>query len=253
MATDKWGRGPMDVSRDNAENPILGVFNDWLEAHPDQKDRCMEISASYRASNLDYQEDQNAAKLRAKNAIFGALGSGVGGLGGLSGLSAVKLKKRVTEEKGMFKKSEGLYKSEGMIAGLKDGRRALSKLIDFPGDIEEIKKHLSNPDAVDPAGCDSYGLTALHKFCSWNKTTYIELILPLLTKEELNAVCPEGKTALHWAVEMAAVGSVKLLVLAGANIDTLDGRGRSVLAILNAAESSLVIDKLKAALDTKVL
>ena len=60
--------------------------------------------------------------------------------------------------------------------------------------------------AIDPAGTDSYGLTALHKFASWNKTLFIELIVSKLTAEEINAKCPEGKTALHWAVEMAAVG-----------------------------------------------
>ena len=60
--------------------------------------------------------------------------------------------------------------------------------------------------AIDPAGTDSYGLTALHKFASWNKTMFIDLLVPKLTREEINYKCPDGKTALHWAVEMAAVG-----------------------------------------------
>ena len=47
---------------------------------------------------------------------------------------------------------------------------------------------------------------------SWGKTDLIEIILPKLSKEQINAQCPDGKTALHWAVEMASVSAVKKLV-----------------------------------------
>jgi ankyrin repeat protein len=45
----------------------------------------------------------------------------------------------------------------------------------------------------------------LHKFASWNKTEYIDLILPHLSKAQVNAQDREGKTAVHWACEMASV------------------------------------------------
>ena len=58
---------------------------------------------------------------------------------------------------------------------------------------------------IDICGNDSYGIPALHKFASWNKTVYLDLLIPKLTPEQLNATSTDGKTALHWAVEMAAV------------------------------------------------
>ena len=72
------------------------------------------------------------------------------------------------------------------------------------------------------------GLTSLHKFASWNKTDYLDLLIPKLTPVELEAKCPEGKTALHYAVEMASVAAVKALVNAGVNIDATDGKGHTV-------------------------
>ncbi len=83
---------------------------------------------------------------------------------------------------------------------------------------------------MDPAGADAYGITSLHKFASWNKTVYLDMLLPKLTATQLNATCPANKTALHWAVEMAAVGAVKTLVAAGADADAKDGNGRTVSA-----------------------
>jgi ankyrin repeat protein len=57
-----------------------------------------------------------------------------------------------------------------------------------------------------------------------------------------------GKTALHWAVEMAAVSSVKFLVEAGVDVDAKDAKGHGVKDILNAAQPSGIIDRLKNAL-----
>ena len=67
----------------------------------------------------------------------------------------------------------------------------------------------------------------------------------------LDATCPDGKTALHWAVEMAAVASVKLLLQAGADRDAKDGKGRTVAFILDHSGESGVIERLKAALLTE--
>jgi hypothetical protein len=86
------------------------------------------------------------------------------------------------------------------------------------------------------------------QFASWNKTELLELLLPNLTNDQLNAQCPDGKTALHWAVEMAACGSIKVLVTAGVKKDLEDGRGRTVATILDAAEPSGIIARLQKAL-----
>lgn len=255
LITDKWNRGPLNVAKDNAENPLVLVLSEFLDTNPAQKAKVDEITAAYKAEEVSYQAEQNQAKLKAKNAIFGALGGGIGGIGGVGGglgglLGGVKLKKTVVVEKTMFSKQAGDSSFTASVASAvesSDKRRALSKLIDFPGDAEEIKKHLDNPD-INVTGADAYGLTAMHKFASWNKTIYLEMIIPKLTKEELNATCPEGKTPLHWAVEMAAVGSVQLLVGAGIDIEAKDKKGHTVNDILDAAAPSTIIDRLKKAL-----
>jgi hypothetical protein len=81
-----------------------------------------------------------ASSRAAATSIFGQLGG-------------VKLKKTETVEKTMFKKTEG-NTAAGAAATVASGdkRIALSKLVDFPGDYDEVKKHLQNLEKIDPAG-----------------------------------------------------------------------------------------------------
>ena len=81
----------------------------------------------------------------------------------------------------------------------------------------------------------------------------MELLLPHLLPGQIDAKCPDGKTALHWAVEMAAVATVKLLLENGADRNAQDGKGRTVSYILDNSGDSGVIDRLKAALETKAV
>ncbi|KAF0717658.1 Aste57867_2170 [Aphanomyces stellatus] len=238
--TDKWGRGPKDVSHDNAENPIVDTFNAYLadraRCSEEESDAVEATTAAYRAK----LEEERVAAMQKKNRPM-ALGISLGGLKG------IQLKKTETVVKTMFKADEGRV-TGAAVAEVKDGRQALSKLVDFPGDYEAIKLHLSTPEKVNPAGADSYGLTALHKFASWNKTDYLDLLLPHLSPDELNTRDPEGKTALHYAVEMASVAAIKVLV--GANVDreVRDGKGRTVQDILDQATASGIIERIKNAL-----
>ena len=259
-AVDKWNRGPRDVSRDNAENPLVIVFEAHLaSADPAVRVKVDAVTAAYKAESAaaaTHTADAVAANKASKNAIFGQLGG-------------VSLKPTKTKVKGMFRKKKKKKKKknagEGGAAGdaempaaavgvdartLGDGRRALSKLIDFPGDLAAIKGHLANTAEIDVAGRDAYGLTALHKFASWNKTEFLELLIGKLDASagELDAQCPDGKTAVHWAVEMAAAGAIKTLVAAGARTDLEDGRGRTPLAVLEGAPPSGVITRLIKAL-----
>ena len=84
----------------------------------------------------------------------------------------------------------------------------------------------------------------------------------------LNAVDPYGKTALHWAIEMASVAAVKALVARGADasdprrnarprsttagapsqVTIKDNKGRTVGEILDNVEQSGIIERLKTAL-----
>ncbi|OQR98690.1 hypothetical protein ACHHYP_08207 [Achlya hypogyna] len=242
--TDKWNRGPKDVSHDNAENPIVATFNEYLEdrtrCSQEEFDRVAAISAAYRAETAP--APPSVADLTKKVSIFG-----------LGGLGQVKLKKTTTVLKTMFKADEGTTFSGRATVDSDDERRPLSKLIDFPGDLEDIRLQLSKTtiltkEGVNPAGADAYGLTALHKFASWNKSEYLDALIPHLTKDELNAKCPEGKTALHYAIEMASAGAVKTLVAAGADVNAVDGKGRTVAMILDGATASGVIERLRIAL-----
>ncbi|KAG9402027.1 hypothetical protein AC1031_007723 [Aphanomyces cochlioides] len=243
--TDKWGRGPKDVSHDNAENPIVETFNTYLA----DRSRCSEeqfeaiqaTTAAYRAK----LEEERVAAMQKRNRPM-ALGISLGGLKG------VQLKKTETVVKTMFKTEEGRVAGGegGAESENTDGRKALSKLIDFPGDYDAIKRHLENPDGVNPGGADAYGLTALHKFASWNKTDYLELLLPHLSREELNARCPEGKTALHYAVEMASVAAIKVLIAADIDRSIQDNKGRTVQTILEEATASGVIERIRNALNS---
>lgn len=215
------------------------------------------IRESVQALTEAYVEKQkvpvynDSANVAAKAAILGALGGSGGLLAG--GIASLKLKKTTTNHKTMFAGNAGKITNNGAAKSdaaktTTDGRRALSKLVDFPGNKAEIARQLED-DTVDPAGRDFYGLTALQKFASWNKTELIELILPKLTEEEKNAVDKEGKTALHWAVEMAAVASVKALVAAGLDVNVKNNKGLTVKDVLDQAASSGIIDRLKKAIE----
>jgi ankyrin repeat protein len=265
--TDKWNRGPLDVSYDNAENLLLKTLKDYLSdpsrCSEEERLRVEAVSEKYKADRerevAAVKEASDAKSKTAGKLLFGNLpafggGGGDGNGNGLGGLfSGVKLKKTTTVLKTMFSAGEG--KTTGDQQQLQqqqqapsDGRKALSKLIDFPGDFDEIRKWLDQPELVDPAAKDSYGLTALHKFSSWNKSDYLDVLIPRLNAADLEMKCPEGKTALHYAVEMASVAAVKKLISAGANLDAVDGKGMTVKAILDAAPASGVIDRLKIAI-----
>jgi hypothetical protein len=94
---DKWGRGPLDVSRDNAENPLVSTFAGWLGAHPEQQAGVDAVSAAYAASKaatVSHTEEAQLANKAAKMCIFGQLGG-------------VKLKKTEVKVKSMFNAAEG--------------------------------------------------------------------------------------------------------------------------------------------------
>ena len=191
-ALDQWGRAPKTVSHDNAENPLVQVFEAHLADKPDLVAELEKLKVDYEAANAKKEHNDEANKA-AKKSIFGQLG-------------AVKLKKATTVEKKMFRAGEGATTATAASRPT-DGRTALSKLVDFPGDLAAIAAHLENPAKIDPAGADAYGLTALHKFASWNKSEYLQLLIPKLAKKDLDAPDPYGKTALHWTVEMASVAA----------------------------------------------
>jgi ankyrin repeat protein len=234
LEKDKWQRGPMDVAHDNGENSLVQVFQTYLEKQSiELRNKVQAISDEYKKIKNDKPVIAEETKNEQSKLISAALG------GALKGLKKVEV-----AEKTMFAKAEG----GTTRTATPPSAPSLSRLIDFPGDKEEIKKILNNPK-IDAGGKDSYGLTALHKFASWNKVEFIELLLPYLSPQQINEQDPDGKTALHFACEMASVAAVTRLVQCkDVNKQIKDKKGRTPMDILNSGSGN-VVARLKEALE----
>lgn len=100
----------------------------------------------------------------------------------------------------------------GLGGGSAAPNRALSKLVEYPGDPAAVARHLVDP-SVDPNGRDMFALTAFHKFAAWDKVDLLELLSPHLGGDDVNAVGgDEGFSALHHAVSMGAVNTLSALL-----------------------------------------
>ncbi|KAH3760123.1 hypothetical protein Pelo_8066 [Pelomyxa schiedti] len=115
-------------------------------------------------------------------------------------------------EKGMFKEHQVPNPSASAPPKLAPARRVvLSKIVEYPGDPMVVTRALSQD--CDFKGSDMYGLTALHKFSSWDKPDLMQLVLPLLTPEEIHQRGGDShQTALEMAAEMQAWRAVDLLL-----------------------------------------
>ena len=79
-------------------------------------------------------------------------------------------------------------------------------------------------------------------------------MLPYLSVGDLNDKDPDGKTALHWAVEMASVAAVQRLVaIKDVDSNIKDAKNRTPMDILTQAQPSGIIDRIKAALKGETL
>lgn len=82
-------------------------------------------------------------------------------------------------------------------------KKSLSSLIEYPPDVDAIKKYLESPEEIDIAGRDYFGLSALDKFVSWNDVNLIKLMLEYLSNDQIiDNNNKEGNTCLHLAVEL---------------------------------------------------
>ena len=123
---------------------------------------------------------------------------------------------------------------------------SLSQLIEYPGDPDQIKALLQTRKAtsgrdIDINGKDMYGLTALHKICSWNKVDLLEILLPHLSSEEINTTSTvEGSSALHFCVEYSALQALRFL-LSDTRVDTnvKDKRNRDYLELATSNQIKL--------------
>ena len=89
--------------------------------------------------------------------------------------------------------------------------RALSKLIEYPGDPDHLITLLADP-TVDPMGKDMYGWTSLHKFASWDKTDLLDILLTSVNNIDINIRGHDQFTCIHAAVDMNAIHAVRYLL-----------------------------------------
>ena len=201
---DKWGRTPLDVSREHAEAHITAVFESYLK---DDNACTSEEREIVRLCTEKYQ---------AQCATQSVQREGARPLHVIPSISDVRLKPTETVCRSIFSDSaiSTVRPSTGRSSVHK---KTLSKMVEYPGSLERICALLLAGDKVDPAGTDAFGLTALHKFSVWNNCEYIELLLPHLTIADIQRKCPAGKTALVHAVDAGAKDAVKMLTDLGGN------------------------------------
>lgn len=114
-------------------------------------------------------------------------------------------------------------------------KKNLSKEVEFPGDPQRLRGIIDNElSEYHLGGKDSFGLSALHKFASWNKVDLLQMLCEHLSVEELNSPGgSEGYTCLHWAADMGAKDALTfLLSLDSIDFQKVDKKGRTYLDIL---------------------
>jgi ankyrin repeat protein len=87
-----------------------------------------------------------------------------------------------------------------------------------------------------------FGMTALMKFAAWDKCDLIEMILPRLSKSDVNIVAPQTKfSALHHAADMGAQRAFKRLLaepMMDAALRDVSGRTGLEIALANGFEDT---------------
>lgn len=225
---DKWGRTPFDVSREHGEAHITVVFETYLQ---DDKACTLEEREMVNLCTAKYQAKCAAESIQRDNARSLLV---------IPSVSDIRLKPTKTICKNIFNDSTII--TQQLSSAYSSGhKKALSKLVEYPGSLEQMRALLLDVDEVDPAGADAFGLTALHKFSAWNKCEYIELLIPHLSTVDIQRRCPAGKTALDHAVDAGAQDAVKMLTAVGVNEN---GNTQTILIInLRGQEVEIAFDE----------
>jgi len=217
---DAWGRTPVGVARENGSSAVVTALLAAGACEAAVKPRSPpEPTFEQRA-----QKHELAAEFMQRLHVGGGAGAA--------------FKEPVVKQ--MF--AEGPADQAGVGARPEPNRdaarmcpaplRALSKLVEYPGDPSVVSTLLADP-SVDPCGRDMFGLTALHKFSAWDKVDLLELLLPHISVEDLNAVGgDDGFSALHHAASMGAVHTLAVLLRdPRVSRDVIDKQGRTPLAV----------------------
>lgn len=97
----------------------------------------------------------------------------------------------------------------------------------FTGDNQLLSRQVT----FDPRSCSSvadiWGATPLHWAATFANIEAIQILLD--AGANVNAVCKRGKSVLHWAVRTESLACCKILLDAGADVNIPDMEGVSVL------------------------
>jgi ankyrin repeat protein len=108
----------------------------------------------------------------------------------------------------------------------------LTSLHDFimQGDNEQLARQVKLNPRRSSSIRDVWGATPLHWAATFGNIEAIRVLLE--AGADVDAVCKRGRSVLHWAVRTESVQCCKILVDAGANVNILDSEGLTVLMSL---------------------
>ena len=227
---DRYGRGPMDVSKDNGETATLRVFEEHLDAHPELKAGAEAITAAHRARGApggttprtsrprrDFRADRRRQAQESDE--------------------VVKTCSRRQRPQARARAREDERERGGRPTG--GGRSPADRL---PRRRRGDHGFLAEPSA-STRGRRAYRLThAQVRLVGQGRPD--GAALPHLSDAERRQVDPDGKTA---ALGRRDGGSPRSGARQG-DVEARDGKGHTVGEILDAAAPSGIIDRLKAAL-----
>lgn len=130
--------------------------------------------------------------------------------------------------------------AQPLVSSQNSTRIAISKRLEYPGDVNELVAMLSRREEFDVNGKDMYGLTALHKCSAWDKVDLLELLLgdPDIDVNVKSTV--EWSCCLHSCVEMRARRTLSRL-LNDERVDFL-AQNKQGLTAREVAESNADLD-----------
>ena len=228
-ATDRWGRTPRRVAREHGEvaatAALTALCDDGEGDADDDGESCATAASDRKRDATEVHAELTRALARRRGARAEAEPSAV---------AAADAAPPLTDPTSAAARAFGF--GGGSSSGTPLRFPALSSLVEFPGDAADIAARLSSGE-VEPAGHEpELGLTAAHKFAAWNRCDLLELLLPRLTDEELNAPArgkgAAGFTPLHSAADAGAARTFARLwgePRAARMRASLDTKGRSAL------------------------
>jgi len=106
-------------------------------------------------------------------------------------------------------KTQAYLKSQPQFSA--PARKALSKCIEYPADHERVRQ-LVMDEAIDPAGRDMFGLTAVQKAAAWNDGELLDILLCVLEPGDITRrTGKQDQHALDIALEYGSQTAIKKL------------------------------------------